>query len=185
MELNCEKKIYSQNGEDGITEKLLELIYDNYNHGYYVEFGVESGIECNTRILREKYNWNGLMMDGSYKNETINLQQEFITMKNILELFKKYYCPKHVNFLSVDIDFNDFYCLKEILKEYTCDIIVCEYNASHLPHEDKIVIYDPRGRWDTTNYFGMSLLSVTKLLNAHNYSLVYCESRGVNAFSSK
>lgn len=62
------KKIFSQNGEDGITMKLLELIYcgDNVNK-FYVEFGVEDGRECNTRILMETYKWNGLQMDGAMK----------------------------------------------------------------------------------------------------------------------
>ena len=46
-----EKKIYSQNGEDGITIKLIELIYNGDNKDkFYVEFGVENGNECNTRI---------------------------------------------------------------------------------------------------------------------------------------
>ena len=55
-----ENKIFSQNGEDGITMKLVDLIYNcDNNNKYYVEFGVENGNECNTRILREKYNWKG------------------------------------------------------------------------------------------------------------------------------
>ena len=64
-----EKRIFSQNGEDGITMKLLELMYtgDNDNK-YYVEFGVESGRECNTKILRDKYKWKGLQMDGGHEN---------------------------------------------------------------------------------------------------------------------
>ena len=81
-----EQKIFSQNGEDGITMKLVELIYgEDSNNKYYVEFGVESGNECNTRILREKYNWTGLLMDGSHENNTINLQKEFITKENIFK----------------------------------------------------------------------------------------------------
>ena len=56
-----EKRVYSQNGEDGVTMKLVELIYDNdTTDKYYVEFGVENGRECNTRILREYYQWKGL-----------------------------------------------------------------------------------------------------------------------------
>ena len=159
-----EKKVYSQNGEDGITAKLIDLIY-NYNDKYdkfYVEFGVENGIECNTRILREKYNWKGLQMDGNHENERINLRKEFIMKENIVELFRKYNVPRHINLLSVDIDFNDFYCLKEILENYQCDIIICEYNATHLADQDKIIIYDKRGGWDGTNYFGSSLLSLYK-----------------------
>ena len=177
-----EQKIYSQNGEDGIIMKLIDLIYNDNNNKYYVEFGVENGTECNTKILREKYNWNGLQMDGGNENIDINLRKEFITKENVIKLFKKYNVLFKINLLSVDIDYNDFYCLKEILKTYTCDIIICEYNSTHLPNEDKIVIYDINGKWDGTNYFGVSLLALDKLGKKYNYSLIYCDKNGVNAF---
>lgn len=110
-----EQKIYSQNGEDGVLIKLLELFYnDNIKEDkFFVEFGVQNGVECNTRILREKYNWKGLQMDGGFENKQINLQREYITKDNILFLFEKYNVPLHINCLSVDIDSNDFYCLKK------------------------------------------------------------------------
>jgi hypothetical protein len=178
-----EHKIYSQNGEDGITMKLIELIYgDNATNKFYVEFGVETGIECNTKVLRELYKWNGLQMDGGNEDISINLRKEFVKKDNIIELFKKYQVPEHINLLSVDIDFNDFYCLKEILAVHRCDIIICEYNATHPPSEDKIVIYDEYGCWDGTNYFGASLLALDKLGKKYNYSLVYCNANGVNCF---
>lgn len=177
-----EKKIFSQNGEDGISMKLIELIYDNPQSKYFVEFGVYDGKECNTRLLREKYNWKGLQMDGGHEDISINLRKEFITKENIVELLLKYNVPQNINLLSVDIDFNDFYCLHEILKKYTCDIIICEYNATHLPTEDKIIRYDKNGRWNNTNYFGASLLSLYKLARKYNYSLIYCNKNGVNCF---
>lgn len=178
-----ESKVFSQNGEDGITMKLIDLIYNgNNNNKFYVEFGVESGMECNTRILREKYDWNGLQMDGCNQNNSINLRKEFITKENVVELFIKYNVPSNINVLSVDIDFNDFYCLKEILANYQCDIIICEYNATHLVNEDKIVMYDKNGKWDGTNYFGVSLLSLDKLGKKYKYSLIYCNRNGVNCF---
>jgi hypothetical protein len=184
MDLNCfEEKFFSQNGEDGVTMKLVELIYNGDNSNkFYVEFGVENGRECNTRILRERYNWNGLQMDGGNENESINLRKEFITKENIVELFRKYNVPQNINVLSVDIDFNDFYCLKEILSNYKCDIIICEYNSTHLHTEDKIVVYDKNGRWDGSNYFGVSLLSLDKLGKKYDYSLIYCNKNGVNCF---
>ena len=163
--------------------KLVELIYNGDNDNkFYVEFGVENGAECNTRILREKYNWKGLQMDGGNENDSINLRKEFIQKENVVELFKKYNVPHNINVLSVDIDFNDFYCLKEILANYQCDIIICEYNSTHLANEDKIVIYDKNGRWDGSNYFGVSLLSLDKLGKKYNYSLIYCNNNGVNCF---
>lgn len=187
-----EKKVFSQNGEDGILMKLIELlyyedhilesIYDSPSEKFYVEFNVESGIKCNTRILRENYKWKGLIMDGSIEKLDINLRKEFITRENICELFEKYEVPMHINLLSVDLDFNDYHVLKEILPKYTCDIIICEYNATHLPNEDKVVEYDKDGRWDYSNYFGASLLAFNNLATKFNYTLVYCESKGINCF---
>lgn len=179
---NFEEKVYSQNGEDGITKKLIELIYDNPNNKYYVEFGVEDGSECITRILREKFNWTGLMMDGTNENPSINLKKEFITKENVVDLFKKHGVPNHINLLCVDIDGNDFYCLNQILKKYKCDIIVCEYNATHLPNEDKVIIYDNEFLWDRTNYFGTSLGALNTLCKKYGYTLVYCDNKGVNSF---
>lgn len=178
-----EKHVYSQHSEDGVTEKIIDLIYgNNKNSKYYVEFGVEDGMECNTRILRDNYNWKGLLMDGSNSNPSINLNQEFITKENIVSLFKKYNVPSKFNLLCIDLDYNDFYILHEVLKLYTCDIIILEYNATHLSHEDKIVIYDKDTMWDKSNYFGASLYSYTKLCNKYNYTLVYVDVSGTNAY---
>jgi hypothetical protein len=184
--LYYEKQIYSQHGEDGVTEKIIDLIYGNDKSSkYYVEFGVENGMECNTRILREKYNWTGLLMDGSNNNKNINLNQEFITKENIISLFKKYNVPSHINLLCIDLDFNDFYILHEVLKLYTSDIIILEYNSTFKSNEDKVVIYDKDTMWDGTNYFGASLYSYTKLCEKYNYTLVYVDSSGVNAYYIK
>ena len=178
-----EKKIYSQNGEDGITLEIIKRLYkNNKKQKYYVEFGTQDGSECNTRILRDKKDWNGLLMDGTYENKSINLYKEFITKENIVSLFNKYNVPNHFELLSIDIDFNDFYVLNEIVKNYTIDTIICEYNAYFKPNEDNIVIYKPKGRWNGSNYFGASLLAFKNLLNKYNYSLIYTENMGVNAF---
>ena len=123
----CEKKIFSQNGEDGITMKLVELIYNgNNDNKFYVEFGVENGMECNTRILREYYNWKGLQMDGSNENDKFNLRKEFITKENVVELFKKYNVPQNINILSVDIDFNDHFYQDKLIFLLQCVQIVKE-----------------------------------------------------------
>jgi hypothetical protein len=151
-----ERKIFSQNGEDGITIEIINRL--NIKNGFYVEFGTQNAVECNTRILREQYNWNGLLMDGFHENADINLKKEFITRENIVNLFDKYNVPKRFNLLSIDIDFNDFYVLHKILQKYEIDIIILEYNAYFFPDEDAIIIYEQKGFWDGTNYFGASLL---------------------------
>lgn len=178
-----EMRFFSQNGEDGVLLKLIAMLYGhNIYNKYFVEFGVEDGSECNTRVLRS-LGWNGgLLMDGGNENDQINLRKEFVTRENIVTLFKKHNVPERVHVLSVDIDFNDFYCLHEILKTYTCDIIICEYNSIHGPGEDKIVVYDDKMVWDGTDYFGASLLALVELGKKHGYTLVYCDRKGVNSF---
>jgi len=182
---NFGKHIYCQNDEDGITMKLIEMIYDDPTNKYYVEFGVQSGVECNTRILYENYKWKGLLMDGDNHNDIINLQREFITRENILSLFKKYNVPKNINLLSIDIDYNDFHVLEEITKEYTADILILEYNASIPPNQSKVVKYEPNTGWDGSRYFGASLLAFNKLLSVKGYTLVCCNANGVNSFFVK
>lgn len=175
-----EKKHFSQNGEDGVIERIFDLIGSTAK--YYVEFGVENGNECNTRYLREAKGWQGLMMDGRFEDRKINLQQEFITAESINDLFEKYHVPHEFDLLSIDIDYNDFYIWHAIDSKYRPRVVVIEYNATHLPDEDKIVLYSPQHWWDGTNYFGASILSFSLLGKQKGYTLVYVENRGVNLF---
>ncbi len=173
-----ERKIFSQNGEDGVLEKIFSVI--GTTDTYFVEFGTDNGEECNTRYLREKNGWSGLMMDGSYSNQAINLQKEFITAENINSLFSKYRVPHEFDLLSIDIDNNDFY-VWHALEDYFPRVVVIEYNAM-LGLEDKVVVYKPTAMWDRTDYYGASLLALKKLGNMKGYTLVHVDLNGVNAF---
>ncbi len=177
---NFEHRIYSQNGEDGVLLELFRLIKPGKK--YFVEFGVEDGKECNTRLLRTEHQWVGLMMDGSHSNQDINLQKEFITADNINLLFERHHVPHDLDLLSIDLDFNDFYVWNAISSVYQPKVVVIEYNATHLPNEDKIVKYDPNGMWDGSNFFGASILALARLGDRKGYTLVYANANGVNLF---
>lgn len=176
-----EQSVYSQNGEDGTLEKIFELI-GILDQGYFVEFGAGSGSECNSRYFKENYGWQGLLMDSHFENESINLHKEWVTAENINDLLEKYQTPKDFDLLSIDIDFNDFHVWKAIDNGlFNPKVVIIEYNATHLPTEDRVVAYNPTGGWDGTNYFGASLLAFTHLGNEKGYSLVNTDKRGVNA----
>lgn len=174
-----EKCVYSQNGEDGV----LELIFNTIGHGgkTFVEFGVEDGKECNTRYLVEKYQWSGILMDGGHENQKINLKKEFITAENIELLFQKYNIDKEFDFLSIDIDGNDWHVWNKITN-YRPRLVCVELNVS-LGLQDKVMPYNPNHSWDFgSSYHGASLTSMTKLANAKGYSLIHVSFEGVNAF---
>jgi hypothetical protein len=59
-----EFKVFSQFGDDGIIQYLISNIEMPDN---FIEFGVETYHEANTRFLVVNNNWSGLVIDGSRK----------------------------------------------------------------------------------------------------------------------
>lgn len=194
--VNFEKKIFSQNGEDGILEEICRRIPTLDRSGFFVEFGVEDGSECCCRHLVEKYGWNGLFMDGCEKNVAagtslfskysgVSFQKAFITRENIVSLLQAQNCPKDFDLLVVDIDGNDYHVLSEILKSYSPEVLVVEYNGKWPPPKEWVMPYDANFIWDGSAYFGASLEAFYRLLKNHDYLLIGCCSRGNNAFFIK
>lgn len=177
-----EKKVYSQNGEDGVLEKLLSLI--GVRHNFFVEFGVEDGSECNTRYIEQIFNLNGIRFDAVNSNVERKIYKHKLNRENIIDTFVSYQIPSELDVLSIDTDYNDFYLWKKLLQYYTANIVVIEYN-SNFNLEDKIVVYDPNGSWDGTNYFGAGIVPLFKLGRSFNYDLIYADNNGVNLFFIK
>jgi hypothetical protein len=176
-----EQKIYSQNGEDGIIQSLFNMI--GVRSKFYVEFGVRDGIECNTRYLREKMNFDGIAWDGGHEIHDFKLFKEFITAENINDLFYKYKIPYDFDLLSIDIDYNDLWVWKSLDEKYKPSIVVIEYNCGFPPPLSLTVPYDSSAQWDgQTNFMGASLSALNKLALDKKYTLVYCDNRGINAF---
>lgn len=174
-----EAKWFSQNGEDGILLALFRRI--GTGPRFVVEFGVEDGRECNTRYLRERRGWKGLLMDPAPNNPPF-IQKELVTAENINALFEKYAVPADLDLLSIDVDGNDYWIWKALEPRYRPRVVVMEYNAKVPMTESKTIAYDPAFRWDGSDYFGASLLALTRLAQSKGYTLVGCESRGANAF---
>ncbi|EFN52194.1 hypothetical protein CHLNCDRAFT_139420 [Chlorella variabilis] len=192
----AEQKVFSQNGEDGILLRILANIGWS-DRRYYVEFGTESGNECNTRILRDLLGWSGLLMDGSNDNPGINLHKESITPENINDLFAKYDVPEEFDVLSIDVDFDDYWIRKALDRKYRPRVVIMEVNGA-LPLEDSRTI-DPTDsqRWPApggkastrrrrpcpaTFYFGSSLRAIRDLNRLLGYTLVAVDAQAVNAF---
>ena len=188
--------IYSQNGEDGVLLSILRNLKIGHFHDkvrerrvpagsrFYVEFGTEDGMECNTRLLRERFGWQGLLMDGGHENPEINLHKEFITAANINDLFHKHGVPEgEFDLLIIDIDFNDFWVWQQIDHgKYRPRIVIVEYNGNIPIGESRVVKRNDTHVWSDSSYCGASLLALQRLGMSLGYSLIYAESHGVNAF---
>jgi len=187
---NFEKKVFSQNGEDGIIEEIFNRI--GTTNKTFVEFGVENGTENNSIYLLKEKKWHGLWIEGVEtcfnkaseftKGLDVKIDLNFVTVENILDILNKYDIPRELDFLSVDIDGNDYYVLSQILSTFRPRVVCVEYNASVGPESHFKIEYDPSFRWDTSKYFGASLQCMNDILNNRDYRLVSCDAGGVNAF---
>lgn len=174
-----ERREYSQNGEDGVIAAIFAMI--GTTGRYFVEFGAEDGMQSNARYLAKKKGWTGLWMDGGDWPPENGVKKEFITAENIESLFVKYGVPGEFDLLSIDIDGNDYWVWKAITS-YRPRAVVIEYNAHIPPWESKSIPYDPRFRWDKSDYYGASLLALKKLGEKKGYTLIGTDKNGVNAF---
>jgi hypothetical protein len=188
--MNFEKKVFSQNGEDGIIQEILKRIGSQTR--FFVEFGIQDGQETCCRRLLEQEGWKGLWLEGDpesvssaqaqFSRFPVTVLQEFITKENILSIFRRADVPADLDLLVIDIDGNDFWVWEQLIREYRARLVVIEYNSSYSPGRYWVMPYNPSHQWPRTNYFGASLKALHQLAQANGYRLVGCDSRGVNAF---
>lgn len=164
------KGIYSQFGEEPIWDFIFQNI--GTTNKFLVDFGA-GGLGCemsNSRYLMEK-GWSGLRMDGAPDPDT-DIKKEFITAENILELFKKYKVPQEFDFLSIDVDGNDYWILQKILSKYAPRVICAEFNGTIANGISKAIKYNPKHTWQNNDYYGFSFEAGKKLGHQFDYSLV-------------
>ena len=191
----AEFRVFSQWGEDGIIQYLLEHV--PIERPIFVEFGVENYVESNTRFLLTNNRWSGLVIDGSTENidyikrDTIywatNLKAEhsFITRENINELLSRNGATGDIGLLSVDIDGNDYWVWQAI-DVVSPRIVVCEYSSQFGPTAQVTTPYSAdfvRGSAHFSKiYYGASISALTGLAKRKGYSLVASNSAGNNVF---
>ena len=190
-----EFKVFSQFGDDGIIQYLIQNI--DIKNKFFLEFGVENYEEANTRFLLESNNWAGMVIDSSEKNISyiknqyyywkfnLNAFCHFITKENINEILKKNINKPEIGILSIDVDGNDYWIWKEInyLKP---QIVIIEYNARFGDERSVTIPYEQNfNRSDkkyNNIYYGASLQALTNLANKKNYSLIGTNLNGNNAY---
>ena len=185
-------KVYSQHDEDGIIQEIFRRI--GTSKRTFVEFGVESGVECNTvKLLIE--GWRGLWIEANAQackaissafdpflhDRHLTLKQSLVTAENINTLIKGAGLDGEIDLLSIDIDFNDYWVWKAV-ETVTPRVVAIEYNAGLHPPLSLTVPYQPNRAGDGTNFFGASLEALVRLGRAKGYRVVGCNISGSNAF---
>jgi|SRR5579872_4779234 len=172
----CERRESSQNGEDGVIAAMCP------EPGYFVEFGCDDAVECNCAALLRR-RWRGLLMDGAgcSWNRRAKVEKEFVTAENVEELFAKHAVPRRFDFLSIDIDGNDYWVWKALVG-WRPRVVCIEYNSHYGCEEALSIRYNSAHVWRWTDYYGATLKALADLGAAKGYTLVYCDAAGCNAF---
>ncbi len=187
-------KVYSQNEEDGMIAEIFNRI--GTTNRFFIEFGVQNGLECNTHYLLFQ-GWEGVFMEGGAKyceqiaknfkqpieRGKLTLLNAFITAENINDLISQTKAKDlvEIDLLSIDIDGNDYWVF-EAINVIKPRVVVIEINAKFPPPMEYIMPYNPSYVWDGSDAQGVSLESITKLANKKGYQLVGTDLKGVNAF---
>ena len=194
-----EYQVYSQNGEDGVLLNLIKCA--KIKQKKCLEIGA-GGQSSNILNLNLNFGFDGVYIDGD-KNE---LEIQKSNLSNFIHSFKNTgsstYMEKMINpdnieeldaelvfrdfaVCSLDIDGIDFYIFDKIL-DFNFPIVVAEYNSLFsvknkysVPFSEKFSRYDYH---PSQLIFGCSLDALNFVAEKKGYSLVYCESNGVNSF---
>lgn len=176
--LNFKSNTYSQAGEDGIIEKILETL--SQKDKWCVEFGAWDGVFfSNTRGLIEKKDYSAILIEGNktkFKDLQRNYSQNpkiiainrfvgFGEKDNLDRILKETPVPVDFDFLSIDTDGNDYHLWKAMSK-YKPKAITIEFNPT-IPTEVRFV--QPL---DLSVNQGASLLSLVELGKEKGYELI-------------
>ncbi len=176
--IDFRKNIYSQTGEDGVIEKILQILPENDR--WCVEFGAWDGILfSNTRNLIENAGYSAILIEGS-KTKYAELQKNYHSQTNVITIntfvgftkddgldtiLAKTPIPFNFDFLSIDVDGNDFHIWKAMSK-YHPKLICIEFNPT-IPTDVRFV-----QRADTSLNQGSGLLPLVELGKEKGYELV-------------
>lgn len=176
--LNFKRDVYSQTGEDGIIEKILDVLPQKNN--WCVEFGAWDGLHLtNTRNLIISKGYSAVLIESDEKkfrdlqrnyfgNSSVYPVKKFVgfsEVDNLDNILCTTPCPYDFDLLSIDVDGNDFHIWKAISK-YKPKVVVIEYNPT-IP--TNIRFAQPAN--PAINQ-GASLLSLVELGKDKDYELV-------------
>jgi hypothetical protein len=171
------RDVHSQNGEDGILERIFELL--GVDHGWCVEFGAWDGVHLsNTRHLIEHQGWSAVLIEanpekfGELRENSrpfpkVTCVQRFVTFDppdHLEGILAQAGVPEDLDLLSIDVDGADFH-IWEGLRTYRPKIVVIEINPTMPNHVDFVQARD------MSVQHGSSLLAMVGLGQRKGYEL--------------
>lgn len=184
-----ELRVFSQNGEDGVLVEILNRI--GVGPRFFVEFGIQEGVEGNCVLLADAFGWSGVFLEADpelhavvarkYVDTPVQVVHELVTAARIDEILSAAGVPADIDVLSIDIDGNDIY-VWDALTVVSPRLVVIEYNAGIRGTEPLAQPHDPDRVWDGGSAFGSNVAALETVGRRKGYTLVHTDLTGTNAF---
>lgn len=180
----------SQSGEDGIIEKLFQLIPSTRDRRYLVDVGAWDGKHLSNSyslLINENSEWHGVLIEADgekfqdlvdlhkpYGNTCLNvtvscMRHSTQSLAYLLRHSTPSVFPDDFEFLCIDVDGTDYWLLHDVLhSQFKPQVICVEFNPT-MPHD--LIYIQPR---DDNIRHGSSLPALVELAEQFDYQLVEC-----------
>jgi hypothetical protein len=187
-------RCFSQFEEDGKILFIMAVL--GIQEGVFLDLGSADGVNSNCANLALNFGWRGFFFDGNESNiargrafyeshpDTWAYPPVFvcamINRENINQLLTKTSVPPEIDFISIDIDGNDYW-VWDALSVTTPKVVIIEthiefgMNDIVVPY-DKDYVYPGRH----PDYHGASPVAMEKLARRKGYRLVGANRYGFN-----
>jgi hypothetical protein len=184
-------KLFSNMEEDGIILWLMARL--GIQKGIFIDIGSNDCINSNCANLVFNFNWEGIFIDmdkrllgigqrnyrffGKTKQLQLKFVQTGVSAGNINEIISQHIWQPGIDFMSIDIDGNDYYIWKA-LTVVRPKIVVIENKVEYGWHDIAI----PAGSPFSPSEWGASPYTMTQLAKEKGYTLVASNKMGFNLF---
>lgn len=183
QELRAAKaRISSQDESDGVIGRMFQIV--GVTNKVCVECGAGGSADgSNTAHLINAYGWRGVLIDGldTLENRSRGVHNHWITRDNFVELVRSHGCPDEPDFVSIDLDGNDYHVLERLLPELRPRVVEAEFNPIFPEHEIAFIRYNPDHTWAGDTYYGFSWAAGKKIFEVNGYTVVF--GLGINMFA--
>lgn len=182
-------RLFSNQEEDGIILSLLAKL--NIREGFFLDLGSNDCINSNCASLVFHFNWTGIFVDADEKLLRIGKRNyRFFGKADGLEFVPAFLDPetvdgfvkgmvkgREVDFMSLDIDGND-YAIWKAIQSVQPKLLVIENRIEYGLEE---IVVSP-GPSTPAEQWGASITSMVQLGKAKGYTLVAANAAGFNTF---
>ena len=186
-----ERSAFSPGGEDGILEKIFEIVPPR--HRFLVDLGAGDGLNgSSSRNLFAEHGWRGVVMepdadlgqallDRYADDDAVVAVRGLVDPGSIEIILERQGVLRDLDLVIIGLEANDWYVWRAI-HDFRPSVVLVQYNAAFVPPQTMVIDYHPFNYWDGSIYFGASIQSLANLGKRKGYELLYADSAGSNLF---